>query len=147
MVELWLPYPPSVNSLYKRSRSGQVFKSPEARAFIQQVQYLYGWRMPQSGDIEVSIDLYRPRKTGDIDNIAKVLLDSLQGIAYHNDKQICELHIRRFDDRKNHPKGAARVTISQSMKPDYMVKRAGILRVREYNKDACKRLQTSLITG
>ena len=47
------------------------------------------------------IDIYRPRKVGDIDNCAKLILDSLQGYAYDNDNQIVDLHLRRFDDKVN----------------------------------------------
>lgn len=38
----------------------------------------------------------RPTKKPDIDNIAKVVLDALNGIAYKDDTQVVALEIRKF---------------------------------------------------
>lgn len=56
---------------------------------------------PLEGDVSFTMRLYRPRKTGDVQNYSKVLLDSLEGFAYHNDKQIVEFHAFRHDDKEN----------------------------------------------
>ena len=47
--------------------------------------------------ISLKIDLLRKNKANDIDcdGILKLLLDSLEGICYNNDKQICEIIIRK----------------------------------------------------
>lgn len=37
-----------------------------------------------------------PDKKPDVDNIAKIICDSLNGIAYADDKQITSLHINKF---------------------------------------------------
>lgn len=37
-----------------------------------------------------------PLKKPDLDNIAKIVCDALNGIAYHDDAQIYDLHIRKF---------------------------------------------------
>ena len=37
-----------------------------------------------------------PTKRPDVDNIAKILLDSLNGIAYKDDSQICYLSVTKF---------------------------------------------------
>ena len=37
--------------------------------------------------------LIYPQKKPDMDNIAKIILDSLNGIAYEDDKQVVELHL------------------------------------------------------
>lgn len=142
MIELWLPYPPSVNHTYIR-RGSKVFKSPKAQAFFDEVGLLAANLEPLTGELVLSVDFYRPQKSGDVDNRIKALQDSLQGLAYHDDKQIVELHIRRLDDRKNHPKGAARVTIAAIAenakqrhsvnREGYRVRQAGIFRVREYH--------------
>jgi Holliday junction resolvase RusA-like endonuclease len=116
-IELWLPYPPTVNHTYIR-RGRKVFKSPEAQAFFDAVHLLARGLEPLVGELVLSVDFYRPRRSGDVDNRIKALQDSLQGFAYANDSQIVELHIRRFDDKKNHPNGAARVTVApQTGKP------------------------------
>jgi crossover junction endodeoxyribonuclease RusA len=40
------------------------------------------------------------RKFADVDNLAKAVLDALEGIAYANDRQVCELHATRVLDRE-----------------------------------------------
>jgi crossover junction endodeoxyribonuclease RusA len=97
-----LPFPPSLNRIW-RNGTGATYKSPEAKA--------YGWAVAAvlsehdlpllTGNIAVRLDLYRPRKQGDADNYAKVLLDYLQGRVYQNDNQIVDLHILRHDDKHN----------------------------------------------
>lgn len=38
----------------------------------------------------------RPAKKPDTDNIAKIILDSLNGLAYHDDSQVVELRISKL---------------------------------------------------
>lgn len=38
----------------------------------------------------------RPTKKPDCDNIAKIILDALNGIAYHDDSQVIELSVSKF---------------------------------------------------
>lgn len=38
----------------------------------------------------------RPTKKPDVDNLAKIIADSLNGVAYHDDSQIVDLEIRKF---------------------------------------------------
>lgn len=38
----------------------------------------------------------RPTKKPDVDNLAKIIADSLNGVAYHDDSQNVELEIRKF---------------------------------------------------
>ena len=38
----------------------------------------------------------RPTTKPDADNIAKAVLDSLNAVAYPDDKQICDLHITKY---------------------------------------------------
>ncbi|WP_238899337.1 RusA family crossover junction endodeoxyribonuclease [Clostridium sp. YIM B02500] len=40
--------------------------------------------------------LERPQKKPDADNIAKIILDSLNGIAYKDDSQVIELQVSKF---------------------------------------------------
>lgn len=37
-----------------------------------------------------------PQKKPDIDNIAKVIMDALNGLAYHDDAQICNLKVSKI---------------------------------------------------
>ena len=40
--------------------------------------------------------LIRPTKKPDTDNIAKILLDALNGYAYHDDAQVVELEVKKL---------------------------------------------------
>jgi Holliday junction resolvase RusA-like endonuclease len=49
----------------------------------------------------VSLNLYRPRAAGDLDNYFKGLLDCLSGAAgYEDDSQIAELHAYRHESKE-----------------------------------------------
>lgn len=53
------------------------------------------------GAICVSVDIYRPRRVGDLSNRYKVLEDALIGVCYEDDEQIVDIHMRRFDCKSN----------------------------------------------
>lgn len=102
MITIQLPLPPSANRYWRMFR-GRMVVSAEARAYKTEA----GWIAKASGaevltgPVVLSIDVYRERKSGDLDNKIKVILDSLQGQLYLNDSQIVEIHARLFDDKKN----------------------------------------------
>ena len=50
--------------------------------------------------IEMSSDLIRPTIKPDTDNIAKSILDSLNKIAYLDDKQVVDLEVHKFYNEK-----------------------------------------------
>lgn len=60
--------------------------------------------VPKSESISrqtLKIQSLRPTKKPDIDNIAKVVLDALNGVAYVDDKQVVELRVSKrwsFDE-------------------------------------------------
>jgi crossover junction endodeoxyribonuclease RusA len=99
---LTLPYPPSAN-VYWRVARGKVIKSNEARTY----QEAAGWLAKSQGaellegPVCVRLNVYRPQRSGDLDNRIKPLLDSLQGILYTNDDQVEEIHAYRYDDKQN----------------------------------------------
>ena len=101
-IALTLPWPPALNHLYRHvgprvllSRQGRDYK--ERAGFAAAVA---GVR-PLQGPLAVDLLLYRPRKAGDVDAYSKVLLDSMQGHLWEDDKQIVELHLYRRDDKAN----------------------------------------------
>jgi len=98
-LHLTLPYPPSTNRLWRVWR-GVVKKTDEASRYATTVGFLarVAGARPVQGDVVVTIRLYRPQKSGDVDNRAKLILDALQGHAYGNDSQVCELHLYREED-------------------------------------------------
>ncbi|RMF93599.1 MAG: RusA family crossover junction endodeoxyribonuclease, partial [Planctomycetota bacterium] len=79
MIELELPYPPSVNHYWRRvgartliSRGGRAF-----RASVCSILAAHGIE-PIDGPLCVSIDVHPPdRRRRDIDNLQKALLDAL----------------------------------------------------------------------
>lgn len=106
MNRLELPYPISTNRYWRIFR-GMAVKSSEAREYKEQVQAMAmaaGLREPLSGAIHVEMT-YHPKKpktykggpvrSFDVDNVAKVALDALNAVAWHDDKQITFLSISK----------------------------------------------------
>ena len=98
MLELELPYPPSVNH-YFRMVGRRVLISREGRAFRTRVcstLAALGVR-PFDGPLAVQIEIYPPdNRRRDVDNTLKSLLDALQhGGAYYDDSQIVRLAIEK----------------------------------------------------
>lgn len=110
MTKLILPFPPSANRYWRHDR-GHIHRSDEANAYINAVGWLCKERelAPVSGDVVLTIDIYRPAKRGDLDNTLKVLIDALRGFAYVDDKQVAEIHAKRHEDKEN-PRAVVRVT-------------------------------------
>jgi crossover junction endodeoxyribonuclease RusA len=109
-MKLTLPVPPSANR-YWRTVQGRVYVSTEARRYRVDVHLralTEGMRKPLTGPVVVSATIYRERKTGDLDNRLKVLLDALKGVAFIDDDQVVEIHARREDDRAN-PRAEVRI--------------------------------------
>jgi crossover junction endodeoxyribonuclease RusA len=98
MIELELPYPPSVNHYWRRvgartliSRGGRAF-----RQAVCSILAAHGIR-PLDGALVVEVAVHPPdRRRRDIDNLQKALLDALaHGGAYHDDSQISRLTVER----------------------------------------------------
>lgn len=79
---------------------GVMVKTSEARQYSLEVALAARVKglKPQDGEVKVTLDFYRPRKSGDLDNRIKAVLDGLQGTAFRNDSQIVEIVARRHDD-------------------------------------------------
>lgn len=93
-----LPLPPSLNKIYRTSRYGRIYKIDEGKAYDEEVKYLVGRPGFNPDDVvgaKVDIDVvFKNKKHPDLDNLLKVLLDSLQGCLYKNDRCINQLSIR-----------------------------------------------------
>jgi Holliday junction resolvase RusA-like endonuclease len=115
VIELELPYPPSVNHYWRRV-GARTLISRGGRLFRQQVVSILAARgvRPIDGDLEVFIELYPPdRRRRDVDNTQKALLDALgHGGAYHDDSQIIHLDTWK---REPIPGGMVFVRISKCM--------------------------------
>jgi Holliday junction resolvase RusA-like endonuclease len=110
-VAFRIPYPPSVNTIYRHRVMGKkvvTYKTPEHRTYVDavgsSVRYA-GLRnpmidtLPFVGNVSLIVRLFRPRKAGDIDNRMKALFDSLNGVAWKDDSQVVELHVYRREDK------------------------------------------------
>ena len=92
-----LPYPVSANRYWRIWRNKAV-RSAEATAYKSVVRRIAqeAGAVPSEGSVAVCLRLIpKANKDGsanktviDLDNALKVTLDSLQGVAYHNDKQV-----------------------------------------------------------
>jgi crossover junction endodeoxyribonuclease RusA len=114
-MTLNLPYPPSVNSYWKRNRNGSV-RVGEAGVAFRKAVWLWCKQnkiKPLSGRLAMSVELYPPdQRRRDIDNPLKATLDALQhGGAYADDCQIDYLSIIRGAVEKG---GRMRVIITNS---------------------------------
>lgn len=113
MIELTLPYPPSVNH-YKdvgrivRTKNGRLyqqrFNSHETKRYIYEVWHLVQQKKAQEGlksfdDATISLEVYvhpPDARKRDLDGILKVLCDSLQTAGcFNDDYQIALLTVRR----------------------------------------------------
>lgn len=103
---LRLPEPPSANRWWRMvtiKGQARMLLSSEARAYKQLVFATldaHGVKpAPADAVIDVKIDWWRSRKSGDLDKRLGVVLDALQGTAYVNDAQITHIEARRHDSK------------------------------------------------
>jgi len=83
---------PSVNHYFKSDRTGRKWVTKEAKEFKERVRESARHFKKIDGDIYLSFTWYAKKKgRGDLDNKFKCVLDSLNGIAYNDDKQVVRL--------------------------------------------------------
>ena len=127
MIVLTLPYPPSANAYWAtrivkpagRPAMAMVYVTHEARGYKTDVGLIcaaHGIHAPLQGRIALAIRLFphrpqdwqkRQRQHGaawddtvrsiDLDNANKVLLDSLKGIAFEDDRWVRRLQAERME--------------------------------------------------
>lgn len=79
-----------------------MFLSAEGREYKEKVSEILSDKHELiEGPVGLQIVAYRPRKSGDLDNILKGLLDAMQGHIYVNDSQIVRIIAVRRDDKEN----------------------------------------------
>ncbi len=102
MIEIELPYPPSVNHYWRHvgprvliSREGRTFRNCVCSLLAQ--ASVRSLASPLSGPLEIQIDVYPPdNRRRDLDNLQKSLLDALQhGGVYFDDSQIVRILIEK----------------------------------------------------
>lgn len=98
--------PPSLNSVYKIGR-GKMYKSDDVLVFEKIFAYTAP-KLPAPIEEEVSLSLTftfadrRKYKMSDIDNLCKVMLDTLQKFGViKNDRLIVELNVKKEAGQKD----------------------------------------------
>ena len=106
------PLPPSANRYWRYVR-GRVIVSSEATDYKHLVKMLARCSSPPvtilTGPVAVEVAVYRERKSGDLDNFLKILIDAMAGSFYQNDSQIREIHASLCED-KHDPRVEVAVT-------------------------------------
>jgi len=101
--EMLLPFPPTVNSIWRKSRSG-MYRHVKYLTWLEEAHRAVEGTLPMDvtfDPVHVELRLYgRSRAKWDIDNRAKVILDFLQGRFLFDDAQVDKLTIRRGPLRK-----------------------------------------------
>lgn len=114
-----LPYPISANR-YWRNVKGRMVRSQEAKEY----KITAGWIAKSVGvkcttnNVRVYIELHPKAKVNgeasetrlDLDNVLKVCIDALNGIAYVDDKQVIEIYAKLSHAMKD---GGLTVTVSE----------------------------------
>jgi len=95
-----MPYPPSANNLYY-THSGRRHLSSEGRRFkaAAAASAVAAGQQAVTGPVAVRVRVYRPRRAGDLDNTLKAVLDSLTGVAWRDDSQVCRIEADRHEDK------------------------------------------------
>ena len=94
------PVPKTRPRLGVRGRTAYVYTPPQTKEY----EKLVGWVAKAAGckpgdtRVAVAIDIFTRRKM-DVDNVAKSVLDGLNGIAYEDDDQVVELLVRKHQAR------------------------------------------------
>ena len=104
--------------------SGHVYTPPKTKEYEENVKALflsnfgmlpfnkdaklcveiYAWyQIPKSKPKQVKenmrLEIIRPTVKPDLDNVIKIIMDALNGVAYPDDKQVVEIHaIKRYSD-------------------------------------------------
>lgn len=96
-----LPYPPSVNRIYRSGTNGVTYQPKKIKDFKASCAWLAKKEGATilHGDIEIFATLHpkitkkgEPSKTRiDLDNALKSVLDGLNGVCYQDDKQIIKI--------------------------------------------------------
>ncbi|QLB18683.1 RusA family crossover junction endodeoxyribonuclease [Mannheimia granulomatis] len=116
MVELILPYPPSVNNYWQRVGRNKMAVSPRGKSY-QWATFLAVQNKPKfGGQVEIECDVYFPdNRDRDLDNLGKCILDSLvysKIIVDDSRKYVKKL---TFEDKGNQKDGAVIVRIKERL--------------------------------
>lgn len=112
-LSLEMPWPPSVNSIWRRSPTGAVYVTKIAKKYREHAAWLVQQHYREihdlgfaEGRIGLCIQFYPPTNgVHDIDNVQKVLLDACtQGGLWTDDNQVWEIHAFKHEAFPPHGK-------------------------------------------
>lgn len=116
-VRLELPWPPSVNKIWKTTSRGGWYSTKEAVNYKTVVGYMVASKkvqnsFPKDVTLDFTMHAHPPdNRKRDLDNLAKIVCDALQDArVYINDSQIKIIHMEMLEARKG---GMITVTIRQ----------------------------------
>lgn len=102
-IRIIIPGRPVPKQRPRFTRTGHIYTPQGTKDYEDFV----GWKAkevikePLEGDIALYIRVYVNRNVfADIDNIAKAIMDGLNGVAYKDDRQVVCLSIQRIKDRE-----------------------------------------------
>ena len=95
-------YKKAIAIAYREAANGAFFASGEVQMNIDVFR-----TMPEGYSGNIEPDVYRP----DIDNIAKAVMDALNGVAYDDDKQVTRLTIIKEQREKQRKREHMRVYV------------------------------------
>lgn len=114
MINLRLPWPPTVNTYYTVARGRKILSKRGREYKVNSIADLIDRDAPRGleGRFEVNMDVYPPdRRKRDIDNLTKPVLDVLTNYGlWEDDSQVDVLRIRRMNIEKP---GFVRVHITE----------------------------------
>ena len=107
MIEFVVPGRPVPKERPRTSLAGRKMRIYTPRA-TSQYEKLVGYAALEAAkghsffeEIAISIKLFfKDKRYGDLDNYTKSILDGLQGVIFENDKQVCELTVKRYHDKE-----------------------------------------------
>ena len=121
MIELTLPFPPSVNAYWRRA-GYRIYLSERGREFRKNVGVIVeaAQIVPVYGPLAMSVDLYpRSRRMLDTDNFLKATLDALEHAGvYENDSQV-----KRIEAEKHAPVKGGRTDVRIQTYAEYQHQR------------------------
>jgi Holliday junction resolvase RusA-like endonuclease len=119
VIQTLLPYPPSVNAIWRYSGKGRAYLTPEAKTWKAAAAWaVKGTLLKGStavlGPFHAYIEVGRPdKRKRDLDNLLKVCLDAAKdGGAIRDDSDAQSISARWVDDLKG-----VRITITPADEP------------------------------
>jgi crossover junction endodeoxyribonuclease RusA len=78
----------------QRTRDYELLVATMARLAVSKAR----WTPPEGSTFAVTLDVYRARRTGDIDNFLKAVLDGMNGIVFEDDRLVVAATVRLHVD-------------------------------------------------